>query len=133
MISSANVIVGILKTTHTLVLLAGLVSSEVALGSFLLVLLALVLHLFRQALTEERKVRCLTTLFLKLALELVYALLGGQQTLLGSLPICDSFLLCLLCVRQCATSCTKSLVNVVISSTQLQAHRMPLPELPWHD
>lgn len=63
--------------SRTLVLLACLVGSEVALSNILLVLLALVRHLLRKALAEERKIGCLTTLFLKLTLEFVYALLGG--------------------------------------------------------
>ena len=88
----------------TLVLLACLVSSEVAFCNILLMLLALIIHLFRKTLAEERKVGRLATLFLKPPLELLYALLSTLQPLFSSLAVCDSFCLRLLCVRQCATS-----------------------------
>ena len=89
---------------RTLILLASLVGSEVAFRDVLLMLLALVLHLLGEALTQKFEVRGLTSLFLKLTLQLLHPLLRSLSALLNCLTLIDDVSVGLLCVCECTSS-----------------------------
>jgi hypothetical protein len=88
-----------------LVLLARLVDSEIAFFDVLLMLLALVLHLFCEPLAEFCELGGIATLVFEASFELVHALLKGLHLLLRGLPSVERLRMSLLELCKRSTSC----------------------------
>lgn len=110
---------------HTLVFLPCLVRSKVALVDVLLMLLAFVFHLLREALTQHLQVRRFTTFLLQCTLELLHALLGDLQSLFDSLAICNDGGLGLLRVCERTTSYENGMMSrTQVEDTELHTERL---------